>query len=281
MSRNNKDFEIPESASISPEEAIEFILTLQDSYKRHEIEHRLDIENDFIPENIIVMYTYFISHSNYQMIVENYKRQFIENESNVEPGVTEEERKGLGLIYDYISLYDFAKRMPNIFVEAIKIHNLLYSVCPFPEYGGKFRDSTATLAKLPYEVPDPEEAKRRFQEYLSKTLVIDPRNILDYVDEIIRIHVDLIKIQPFNDGNKRTFRALLNLLLGKIGIPPVYIQKEERETYKRVLNTAMQTGDYTEIIRFYYYKICDAIVDFDLLEHSKKTEEKKSGFVIK
>jgi len=76
--------------------------------------------------------------------------------------------------------------------------------------------------------------------------------------------VDLIKLQPFLDGNKRTFRALLNLLLKKVGIPPIYIKQEEREVYKRELLKAIIEADYSGIIRFYYFKIADAIVSLDI-----------------
>lgn len=72
--------------------------------------------------------------------------------------------------------------------------------------------------------------------------------------------MDLIKVQPFADGNKRTFRALLNLLLKRINIPPIYIELDEALSYKNALFKAIKENDYSDIINFYYYKICEAIV---------------------
>ncbi len=48
-------------------------------------------------------------------------------------------------------------------------------------------------------------------------------------------HFDLVSIHPFNDGNGRTARLLLNLLLIKDGFPPISIRPEHRVEYIRTL----------------------------------------------
>ena len=265
---------------LTPEEAKEAILILQDSYRIQKLEHRLYLEDNYIPENIIALYIHYIEQNNYQAIVKNYKLQYIDNEALVESDVTIEERIGLAHVYDFISTYNFQKN-PNIFVDALKIHCLLYSACPHPEFGGKLRVDSVRLQGSSYEVIPADEARKIFQSQITKTLNFDENNILNYIDEAIKTIIDLIKIQPFRDGNKRTFRALLNLLLGKIGIPPIYINIEEREIYKRELLKAIETNDYRAITKFYYYKICDAIIDLDLMKSLQKTENQETPFVIK
>ena len=278
--REERMFVKPSAVDISAEEAREIILYLQECYKKKKLKHRLYNEEDFVPENIISMYLYYTKHTDYEIIVNNYKKQFIRNESLVEPGVTKAEREGLGIIYDYISTYDF-KGDINIFVEGLKLHAFLYAKCPFPEFGGTLRVDPAILKDAVYDVPDAATARRMFQDYLTKKFCIDYDNIFDYIDEAIRVTIDLIKIQPFPDGNKRTFRALLNLLLGKIGIPPVYIKMSERAVYKEELLKAIEQEDYFGITRFYYYKICDSIVELDLMNISKQKEAEHKVFVIK
>lgn len=279
--REKDMFAKPSSVDLSSDEAREIILMFQEGYKKRKIEHRLYNEEDYIPENIITMYIYFINHTEYPIVVQNYKKTFIENEAIVEPGVTPEERIGLGIVYDYISSYDFSRKEPNIFIDGLTLHCKLYSACPFPEFGGKLRQDPVRLFDSSYEVPDPVTASRQFQAMLNKQFDIDMDNVLDYIDEVIKISIDLIKLQPFNDGNKRTFRALLNLLLGRIGIPPVYIRSDEREVYKEELLKAIEQNEYKGIIRFYYYKICDSIVELDLMKTKEKEEEKTTSFVIK
>ena len=274
----NEMFLKPKDLSLTEEEAKEAILLLQECYRYKKMENRLYEEENYIPENIITLYLYYIEQNNYQAMVQNYKMQYIENESQVEPGVTTEERNGLSHIYDYISNYDFAHKNINIFVDSLKIHCLLYSACPHPEFGGKLREAPVRLQGSSHEVISADEARSLFQSYITKKIDFDENNALEYIKEVIHITTDLIKIQPFRDGNKRTFRALLNLMIGKIGLPPVYINVNEREVYKNELMKAIETGDYSGITKFYYYKICDAIIDLNLMQSLKITNEKESSF---
>ena len=279
--QNRSDFTKPESVIITPSDAKDMIITLQEGYKQKKLENRLYNEEDYIPENIIIMYFYFINHNNYQFIVKNYKKQYIDNEALIEPGVTKDEKKGLGIIYDYISNYDFSGKEPNIFVESLIMHQKLYSKCPHPEFGGMIRISPVKLTGSSYEVPSASEAGRIFQTYITKKYKIDTNNILGYIDDVIKTTIDLIKIQPFEDGNKRTFRALLNLLLGRIGIPPIYIRVDETTLYRNELLKAIENNDYSRMTRFYYYKICDSIVELDLNKIKEKSEEEKTIIITK
>lgn len=273
-------FVVPQKLTLTDEEARDAILLLQEGYRTQNLVDLLNNSHNHIPENIIVLYIHYLEKKNYQAVVRDYMFKYIDNEALVEPGVTVEERLGLADIYRYISTYDFS-RMPNLFVEGLKMHSMLYAHCPYPEFGGKLRNQTAVLNNVSHDVVPAEEARRFFQSLISKKYEVNDNNVLDYIDEVIRDTVDLIKVQPFNDGNKRTFRSLLNLMLGRVGIPPVYINIEERDIYLEKLMEAIDKGNYEGIIRFYYYKICDAIVTLDLMHQLKPTEKKGSLFVIK
>lgn len=267
---------------LSEEEVIDYILTLSSSYKDRQAERRLYNDYDEIPENIISLYLYyinFITKKSFKIIIQDYKEDFIFNEALVEPGLSSEEREGLGRVYDYLGTFDFSSD-PNIFIDGLRIHGILYSACPYPEFGGKLRQVPVKLNGLNFSVPDASDARREFQSFVSKTPKFEREYIFKYIDECIRICARMIAIQPFEDGNKRTFRAVLNLLLGKAGIPPVYILPKENEIYKHALFKAIQEDDYREIIRFYYYKICDAIVDLSFKEYTKPKARDGKPFII-
>lgn len=55
---------------------------------------------------------------------------------------------------------------------------------------------------------------------------------------VARLHAGFERIHPFLDGNGRTGRLLLNLLLVRAGYPPAIIQKRERPKYLRALGRA-------------------------------------------
>ncbi|MRS12985.1 MAG: Fic family protein [Actinobacteria bacterium] len=60
----------------------------------------------------------------------------------------------------------------------------------------------------------------------------------DVPEALARIHVDFERLHPFIDGNGRVGRLLLNLILTRLGWPPIVIFKEQRKRYLRALDRA-------------------------------------------
>lgn len=56
-------------------------------------------------------------------------------------------------------------------------------------------------------------------------------DIQEIFDKISKYHIEFEKIHPFEDGNGRTGRILLNYELLKNNLPPVVITKEDRVKY--------------------------------------------------
>lgn len=63
------------------------------------------------------------------------------------------------------------------------------------------------------------------------------------------LHGELVKIHPFVDGNGRTSRLLMNLVLMNSGYNPVIIKKEDRLKYYEALDEAHITGNYTDFVK--------------------------------
>jgi Fic family protein len=70
-------------------------------------------------------------------------------------------------------------------------------------------------------------------------------------------HRRLVEIHPFNDGNGRTARLLMNLVLIRGGYPPVAIGLEDRPAYIRALQEA-QAGHGTAAFERLLYERLDA-----------------------
>jgi Fic family protein len=73
-------------------------------------------------------------------------------------------------------------------------------------------------------------------------------------------HRRLVEIHPFNDGNGRTARLLMNLILIRGCYPPVAVRPEDRPAYLRALQTA-QAGQGTETFEALLYRRLDATLD--------------------
>lgn len=64
----------------------------------------------------------------------------------------------------------------------------------------------------------------------------------DIFEKIARYHIEFEKIHPFEDGNGRTGRLLLNYELLKNNFPPVVISKEDRVKYFEFLRNSDRVG---------------------------------------
>lgn len=230
-----------------------------------------------ISKNMINLYLENAENIDYKDVIEKLKMKYIKGESKIENNETKEEKKGIGVIYDFICDYDFTNRHFNIFVDSMQIHMHLYSKMLGKEFGGKIRTEQAVLADTNIEVMTPDDARAHYNSYIPNSDKImselDKKDIFDYIKGCLIIMTDLIKTQPFADGNKRTFRSLFNLMLKRKNLPPVYLGDQETEFLSKALLKAMIEENYTDLYELYLRLICDSIVMVGLKE--MKTEKSK------
>jgi Fic family protein len=84
-------------------------------------------------------------------------------------------------------------------------------------------------------------------------------------------HAWLVAIHPFADGNGRTARLLMNLVLLRAGYPPVVIGPEHREAYIDALQ-ALQLRDDPEPYRRFMAARLNAGLDHYLEIAAKELE---------
>lgn len=63
----------------------------------------------------------------------------------------------------------------------------------------------------------------------------------------VRFHAQVIQIHPFEDGNGRTCRALLNIVLVRLGLPPVVVEVPKQE-YCLTLNHFFKTSELDPLV---------------------------------
>lgn len=79
-------------------------------------------------------------------------------------------------------------------------------------------------------------------------------------DTAFTAHRRLVDIHPFNDGNGRTARLLMNLILLLAGYPPVAIRPEDRLTYIQALQES-QAGLGNNAFEALMYQRLEATLD--------------------
>lgn len=242
---------------------------------------------DNIPQNLIKLYySEDNNHSSFVEIMTAFKEKYIIQESKLEGVHNIEEINGLGVVYDYIRSDEWYK-CPNIYI-ILAINSRLFSLTPFPEFGGTFRTNNcyigdSNVQTTPY-LEIPQTIQVLWSEFdklmnwgieLNKNKSIDAEDsLIEYINSCLKLKCHLVEIHPFADGNGRTMRALVNLLFKIAGLPPVYVKRSERTKYLTAMGRAISDNDYSVINKFYYYKICDSIIELDINQR-KKTGKKK------
>ena len=114
-----------------------------------------------------------------------------------------------------------------------------------PKDAGKYRDVGVEIYGLPKEFPHEVEVPEfmaEFFDWLSKDHDLHP------VELAARAHYKLVTIHPFVDGNGRTSRLLMNLILMMSGYPPAIIYEHDRGSYMAALGKAQLGGSLDDFI---------------------------------
>ncbi|KAK2837272.1 hypothetical protein Q5P01_014484 [Channa striata] len=115
-----------------------------------------------------------------------------------------------------------------------------------PVEGGRLRTNQVFVGH--HIPPHPRDLQRHMEE-LVQWLNSDEALQLHPVEYAALAHYKLVYVHPFVDGNGRTSRLLMNLVLMQARYPPITIRKEQRAEYYAALDTANE-GDVRPFIRF-------------------------------
>ena len=114
------------------------------------------------------------------------------------------------------------------------------------ENAGRYRKENVTIKGAIHIPPDfvklPELMEKLILNY-------EKWNKYHPIIQAALLHGELVKIHPFIDGNGRTSRLIMNLVLMNYGYNPIIIKKENRLEYYEVLDKAHTKGDYTDFIK--------------------------------
>lgn len=115
------------------------------------------------------------------------------------------------------------------------------------EFAGKYRTSAVFIGGSDHTPPDaiqvPGDMNKLLSWFSKNQKKIHP------IELAALLHHKLVYIHPFFDGNGRTARLLMNIVLLKVGYPLAVILKNDRQKYYRVLQSADQ-GNMAPLVRF-------------------------------
>ncbi|WNV05901.1 Fic family protein [Candidatus Methylospira mobilis] len=128
------------------------------------------------------------------------------------------------------------------------IHQLVYKNID-NDVAGRYRNENVVITGAGFIPPDylhVQEKMTGLVHWLHK----DAQH-LHPIDRAAQLHTRFVEIHPFQDGNGRTARLLLNLELMREGYPVAIIRKEDRLEYYNALDKSCvdrEYGDFTRMV---------------------------------
>ena len=142
-------------------------------------------------------------------------------------------------------LYKLAKRQDITEDDILGLHRLFYYRID-SETAGKYRERNVIITGTDFIPPGPTEVPKAVQEFLSNLPSLRQLHPVEYA---AMLHLNLVTIHPFIDGNGRTARLLMNLALLQSGYPITIIPPIIRGDYISVLRDSNK-GDNKPFINF-------------------------------
>jgi cell filamentation protein len=152
--------------------------------------------------------------------------------------VNEYEAKGIAMAELFVFELDIEIQITTTLI--LEIHKIAFN--ELYDWAGQWRKTQVIVGQL---VPPPPtqviQAMYQFIDNLNFKISI-AENKERHIECFVFAHYEFIKIHPFNNGNGRTGRILMNLVAMKLGYQPLELYYRDGESRKAYID-AMKSGD--------------------------------------
>lgn len=128
----------------------------------------------------------------------------------------------------------------------LDIHSIILEKIDYTN-AGRYRNVSVRIAGARVTLPNVMKVPDLMKEFINWL----HREKYEAIKLAADAHFKFVSIHPFIDGNGRTARLLMNLILMQKGFPPAIIRKEDRNAYIRGIEKGQlqkDLSDYYEII---------------------------------
>lgn len=128
-------------------------------------------------------------------------------------------------------------------IDILSLHGLVLRSIE-EDFAGRIRNGGVRITGANFTPPNANKVPDLLDELID-FINTNPLN-LNAIELATIFHHKLVWIHPFFDGNGRTVRLSMNLLLMRCGFPPAIILKNDRKKYYEALNQA-NNGNYQKL----------------------------------
>lgn len=140
------------------------------------------------------------------------------------------------------------------------------------EFAGRYRTSNVFIGGSDHTPPDALKIPSEMENFMNWFSA--QRKALHPIELSALAHHKLVYIHPFFDGNGRTARLTMNIILMQKGYPLVIILKNDRKKYYTALDKA-DKGNYTALVKFIAQAVERTLdIYLNTLTPSSETKEK-------
>jgi Fic family protein len=133
-------------------------------------------------------------------------------------------------------------------IDVLSLHGLVLRSIE-DDFAGRIRTAGVRITGANFVPPNATKVSDLLDELID-FVNTNPLNLND-IELATVFHHKLVWIHPFFDGNGRTVRLAMNLLLMRKGFPPAIILKNDRKKYYEALNQA-NGGNYQKLTLLMY-----------------------------
>lgn len=172
---------------------------------------------------------------------------------------------------DFIKELVKKKRQEITGRDVLDIHALILKKID-DDNAGRYRNVAVRIRGTDIILPNPLKVPELMEDFFAW---LQGKNNEPAVKIAADAHIKFVSIHPFSDGNGRTARLLMNLLLIQKGYPPALVRKEDRDVYLNSIGKAQLSEDFSD-----YYKVIYRAIDRSLDLYLDAVEGKIHNAVV-
>ena len=219
-----------------------------------------------------------IKHIYHSNAIEGNSLDVGETQLVVEQGLTiagkplkdQAEAKNLGHALDFLEQMATQIDLPMSTLDVRQIHTLILKGIDDAN-AGRYREADVAISGSDHTPPSPSEVSAQIRNFMDW---LEPRSVQlngDIIQVASACHAWFAQIHPFVDGNGRTARILMNLVLMRAGYPIAVITRDDRTRYIDALEQS-QVSDLTPFIALLIECISETLEEYETAAEEQREQ---------